>query len=332
MDAQPGVSTLTTRQLDATDAPAMRSLFQNIFNKDMSAALWDWKYRRPQSGMESGAVGVFRDGALVCHYGGMGADIYYKGKAATAMQIVDVMVEPAVRGAVRKQSPFFLAGSAFLEQYIGFKQPYLLGYGFPSDRHLALAEHLQLYAPVGRMWELNWDLTAPPRQPLLQKVICVDAGNLAQHRAALNAVWGQLRADLGERIVVRKDAAFVEWRYLQHPQEQYTLLLLQRRFTGAPLGLCVLKQEAERVLLMDAIGALRHMPQLIRAAQAATWRGQCRKLATWCSAPDIARFGTDVTTTQPLPITTPANIWTVGPPPEELQDRWWLMPGDTDSL
>lgn len=328
MDAQPLASTITTRQLNASDAPAMRSLFQQIFNKDMLPALWDWKYRRPQSG----AVGVFRDGALVCHYGGMGADISYKGKPATAMQIVDVMVDTAVRGAVRKQSPFFLAGSAFLEQYIGFKQPFLLGYGFPSDRHLALAEHLKLYAPVGRMWELCWELTAPLRQPLLQKVIRIDAGNLAQHRPVLNLLWEQLRKDLGARIVVRKDAAFVDWRYLQHPQERYQLLLLQRRFTGAPLGLCVLKQEAERVLLMDAIGPLRHLPQLVHAAQLAAWHLQRRKLATWCSAPDVACFGAGVTTTQALPITTPANIWTEGPPPAELTELWWLMPGDTDYL
>jgi hypothetical protein len=31
-------------------------------------------------------------------------------------------------------------------------------------------------------------------------------------------------------------------------------------------------------------------------------------------------------------ITTPANIWTPGPAPEELNDRWWLLAGDTDYL
>lgn len=324
----PVASTFAVRQLGAADAPAMRQLFREVFDKDMSQALWDWKYRRAQSG----AIGVFRDGALVCHYGGIGTDISFNGEPATAIQIVDVMVNTAVRQAVRKHSPFFLAGSAFLEQYIGYQQPFLLGYGFPSDRHLALAEHLKLYAPVGRMWELTWQVQAAPRQPWLHTTTGITADNFAQHRAALDALWARMRAGFGARILVRKDAAFVEWRYLQHPHEKYELLLLMRRFTGTPLGLCVLKREKERVLLMDAIGPPENIPRLVRAAQAASWQQQCHTLATWCSAPDIESFGTGVATCQALPITTPANIWTQGPAPAELHNRWWLMPGDTDYL
>ncbi len=327
MDALPDSTPFTVRPLAAAEAPAMRQLFQRVFMKEMSQPLWNWKYARPQSA----ALGVWRDGELVAHYGGMGTVIWCKGKPATAIQIVDVMVNPSVRGAVRNQSPFFVATRAFLEQYIGHEQPYLLGYGFPSDRHMALAAHLKLYAPVGSMWELNWEVAPPPGLPLLQKAVVIDADNLERHRAALNLLWEQLRADLGERIVVHKDAAFVEWRYLQHPQERYEVLLLTQRITGTPLGLCVVKAEAERVLLMDTIGPLRHLPQLVQAAQAATWRLQKRKLVTWCSAPDITCFGA-TSSAQALAITTPANIWTPGPAPEELHNRWWLLPGDTDYL
>ncbi len=325
MDAQ--APAFTVRQLDASDAPAMRQLFQYVFKKDMSQALWDWKYRRALSA----TLGVFRDGELVAHYGGMGAEISLKGEPAKAIQVCDVMVNPSVRQAVRNGSPFFLSTSAFLERFIGYNQPFLLGYGFPSDRHMALAAHLGLYAPVGKMWELHWELTAPPRQPLLQTMVRVTPENFEAHRATLDALWQELCAGLGDRIVVRKDADFVAWRYLRHPQEWYEVLLVTQRFTGKPLGLCVLKPEAERVQLMDVIGPVRLMPQVMRSALVATWRLPQRKLYTWCSEPDTKSFGV-VASAQPMQITTPANIWTAGPSPEDLHNLWWLMPGDTDYL
>lgn len=305
----------------------MRALFTNIFQKDMPQSLWDWKYARPHCA----ALGVWRGDELVAHYGGMGTDIAYKGQPARAVQICDVMVDTSVRQAVRTQSPFFLSTSAFLERYIGYDNPFLLGFGFPSDRHMALAARLKLYAPVGKIWELAWNLDAQPRMPWLLKADLLDAHNIARYRKQLDALGTQQAADLADRIVARKDAGFVAWRYLQHPLERYTLLLVKHRITRRPIGLCVLKVEAERVLWMDAIAPLAHLPALAQVARAATWILQRRKLALWCSEPDVKRFGA-VSAAMAMPITTPANVWTPGPAPEELKDRWWLLAGDTDWL
>jgi hypothetical protein len=317
----------TVRELQPADAPAMRKLFAAIFQKNMSQALWEWKYARPQSA----ALGIWRGDELVAHYGGMGVNILYRGSPANAMQICDVMVNPSVRHAVRKQSPFFLATSAFLERYLGYDNSWLLGYGFPSDRHMTLAARLGLYAPVGRMWELNWDLSSQPRIPLLLRTETVDVRTISRQRAALDKLGEQQRGDLTERIVVSKDAAFVEWRYLRHPQERYELLLVKHRLTGEPIGLCVLKVEPERVLWMEALAPLKHLPALAQVARVAAWRLDRRRLSLWCSGPDKGCFG-NVTNAQALAITTPANIWTPGPPPEELLDRWWLLASDTDYL
>ena len=343
----------------------MAALFKKIFQKDMPQPFWDWKYARPHCA----ALGVWRGDELVAHYGGMGTDIAYKGLPARAVQICDVMVDTTVRQAVRTQSPFFLSTSAFLERYIGYDNPFLLGFGFPSDRHMALAAHLKLYAPVGKMWELGWDLETQPRMPWLLTVeacdtpvlpnarAAQDADKITPHNAhisqeadtapearamtlpdafqrnrrAIDALGAQQVRDLRDRIAARKDAGFVAWRYLQHPLERYTLLFVKHRLTRKPIGLCVLKVEAERVLWMDAIAPLAHLPALAQVARAATWLLQRRKLALWCSAPDVDRFGS-VTTATALPITTPANVWTPGPEPDVLKDKWWLLAGDTDWL
>jgi hypothetical protein len=317
----------SVRELQRADAPAMRALFAHIFKKEMSQSLWDWKYARPQSA----TLGIWRGGELIAHYGGMGFDVSYKGTPGTAVQICDVMVNPSVRHAVRRQSPFFLATSAFLERYIGYANPWQIGYGFPSDRHMDLAAHLKLYAPVGRMWELHWDLAAPPRAPLLLTARSLDLAAFASRRRIIDELGAQQRADLAERIVVRKDAEWVEWRYLRHPQERYEVLLVTHRLSGKPIGACVLKLEPDRVLWMEVLAPLRHLPALAQVVRSAAWRMERRKVVLWCSEPDIGRFGS-VADREPLPITIPANIWSPGPAPEEQHNRWWLLAGDTDFL
>jgi hypothetical protein len=316
------------RPLDATDALAVRALFQQVFDKPLSQALWDWKYRRPQSAM----VGVFQGEQLIAHYGGIGVDIYWSNMPATAMQIVDVMVSPSVRHAVRGNSPFFLAGSTFLDAYVGHERPYLLGYGFPSERHLQLAEHLKLYAAAGHMRELEWEFAKRPHGAgLMVGIDSLYAVTLARHRPAIDSLWQQQRRELRDRIVVRKDAAWLLWRYLRHPEHRYEVLLAKRRITGTPLGICVLKEEGERLLLMDLIGPRKRMGLMVQVAQEAAWRKGKRKLALWCSDPDMKLFR-GFKRGERLPITTPANIRTPGPSPSELKDRWWLMAGDTDYL
>jgi hypothetical protein len=329
------------RPLDESDSDAMRQLFGEVFGHAMSAPFRNWKYRAGASC----ALGVFSAGELVAHYGGIGAEISFRGQPATAVQIVDVMVKPAARKAIRKHSPFFLAGSAFLDHYIGFDKPWLLGYGFPSDRHMALAAHLRLYAPVGRMWELRWALgAADAKGPgLLEKLLPLDGAGLARHGAAIDALWQALQQDFREGIVVKKDAAHIARRYLQHPEKKYLVYLLAHRLTRTPQGLMVLKQDAQKMLLMDYVGPLRNLPAVLRLAKYQARRQGCSELGTWCGEKFLGCFGaaagaaTDAPTfgavvAKALPITTPANIWTAGPTPEELQNRWWLMPGDTDFL
>jgi hypothetical protein len=325
--AQPASSPYTVREVSSAEAPKMRALFEQIFKKEMSQALWDWKYTRGGSV----GMGVWRGDELVAHYGGMAANILFKGTPGPAVQICDVMVNQSLRQAVRKSSLFYLATSAFIERYGGYGNRFPCGYGFPSDRHMELAEHLKFYAPVGRMWELNWDLAAAPRMPLLLKTVAIDSGNFEQHRATLDNLAEQQCAAMPDRVLVRKNAAWVEWRFLRHPHERYELLLVTHRLSGKVVGLCVLKVEPERVLWMDALAPTAHLPALAQVARAAAWRLERRKLSLWCSEPDRDSFGA-VGAAEALPIITPANIWTPGPTPEELHNRWWLLTGDTDYL
>jgi hypothetical protein len=317
------------RLLSEDDAPAMRKLFREVFGEQMSQAFWDWKYRLN----DGHAVGAFRGMHMIGHYGGVGVDIRYFGKPARAIQIVDVMIRPSARQAVRKSSPFFLTGSQFLGRFIGYDNPYLLGYGFPSDRHMRLAAHLGLYADVGHMLELNWPLQGVSvKADLWHKEVALTRENFSKLKPALQTLWQQQAQELANEIVVQKNPAWIQRRYLLNPERQYGCYLLCNRLGGKALGLIVLKTENERMLLMDMIGSRAHFPLLLQLAASKTIQAGKQRLSTWCSEAFIDCFrvmGPQVTR---LPITTPANTWTAGPQPDELRNHWWLMPGDTDFL
>lgn len=319
---------LEVRHLTAADKPAMLALFKAVFGHEMSEALHAWKYRPDHSG----AVGVFRDGRLVAHYAGVGADIVCEGQHARAIQVVDVMVGKEERNAVREQSPFFLAATRFLQDYIGYGNPYLLGYGFPNNRTMQLAEHLKLYAPVGSMSELTMSVTTAPCMADVRwtwRALTVE--NFQKYAARLDSLWRDMQESLLEAILVRRNSQRILYRYLQHPQNQYDAWLLQT-LLGNVKALVVVKREAERVLLMDVLAPLDDFPEVLRLTAIEATRRFAMPLVAWVSTSRLSRVAPPQAIVKALPISTPANIWADGPKPAELQDKWWLMAGDTDFL
>mgnify|MGYP001180875144 CR=1 FL=1 len=328
-EASAGNGELEVRLYRSRDYAAVSSLFTAIFNQPMTPAFHAWKYRPGRSA----AMVVFKNGELVAHYGGVGNAIVMCGEDSTAMQIVDVMVKPSARQAVRKTSPFFIAGSTFLEQFIGNSQPWLLGYGFPSDRHMRLAAHLGLYAPVGRMVELVWDSAALASEPKpWWQIDTLSTMNASTYNKPLDALWAAMRKDLDQACAVVKDAEWLRWRYLEHPEREYQVRLVRNRWTGRALGLFVCRPEGERLFLLDLVGPRAHLPLLLGLAAREAQQQKLQSLMTWCSKGLLDWLPHDSAVVTELPITTPANVWTPGPAPESLQDRWWLLPGDTDFL
>ena len=320
---------IEVRELVETDTAALQNLFQQIFDKPMSEAFWQWKYRSHPAH----SIGALRDGLLQAHYGAIGLDACFFGNPARVVQIVDVMVRPAARQGVRNRSLFFRTCTHFVDQYVGHGRTYLFGFGFPSERAMNLAARLGVYAPVGQMKEISWDISGRGgKAGWLTKMTPVTLDSFDSMRNSLEELWEQQAQDLREHVVIRKNADWINWRYLQNPDVQYKLWLLRSRFSRKPAGLIVLKAEAERMLLMDCIGPLQNIPTLVQQAIAKSREAGKHKLVTWISAAFENHFLVQGGKAERLPIIIPANIWSEGPKPDELRDHWWLMPGDTDFL
>jgi len=309
------------------DAPEVCNLFKKIFQQEMTAEHWRWKYDRSYSR----EIVVYRNEELVAHYGGVGSQVLLAGVESTAIQITDLMVDPAVRNTVRSASPFYLSAKYFLESFVGYNNPFLLAYGFPSERAMGLSEKLALFAPVGKMWEASWQVKATNNY-LKGRIIELNKRNFSSVEKKINSLWEKTAQTLNKHYVCKKDADYFSWRYLNHPTKHYSLYLIESRITRKPKALIVLKQEDGKCMLMDILANPLDTELVIGRAINICAEQQCPELSTWHSDIFAELFSVHNFQQKELPIIIPANICSKGPEPASQINKWWFMPGDTDYL
>lgn len=315
-------------EIDEGNAGDMRQLFARVFDKPMTEAWWQWKYRQSNGH----GIGVWAGKELIAHYGGAGLEVVFNGKPVRAVQICDVMVAKTARHAVRQRSPLFLATRTFLERFVGYDRQFPLAYGFPSNRALQMGVHLGFYAVVGSMCELKITSPKPRLRDWLFRLEQTDPDQSGFHAGEIDLLWEQMLRSLPSAVLVKKNAARLRYRYLDHPEHRYHLWLLKHRLSGKARAAMILKEEQERILLMDVIGDCKHLNMSLQHAGIAVQQRWHKPLVFWLSTAQAEKLQITGTEIKPLPISTPANIWTAGPTPDELRDRWWLTAGDTDYL
>jgi SAM-dependent methyltransferase len=310
------------------DQKAVRELFSEVCKPEqMSAALWEWKYGQGR-GL---GIGAWQQHKMVAHYGSIQRQIHYFGQAKPAIQIADVMVLPKERAVLTRQGAFFLTAATYPECYVGYGNPIWLGYGFPNERAMKVAERLGLYASVGKMLELHWP--SKPSQPFFKsRIRHLRPDAQAENKFIINKLWQKMALNLSNALVGVRDWDYIQHRYLSHPHHHYELLLITRRFTGQALGVAVIQRRAEMCRLMDFIGDLKHIPEIIRQVRRIAGVWGMSKVTTWITANFGPRFPQQDIEVIDIKVQVPHSIWTPGVPPAEINGHWWLMIGDTDFL
>jgi len=321
-------SRLEVRPATPEDAENIRTLFQQIFNEEMSDRHWQWKYKRPPSR----SIVVYRDGKLVAHYGGVGTKILLDGKSSTAIQITDLMVARDARQAVRSQSPFYQSAKQFLESYVGYDKPFYLAYGFPSDRAMALSEKLGLYETVGHMIEVSWQLGQSSPQASTGKLVEVDEENFSEYQQDIDKLWQAFSTNFKHHFICNRDADYFRWRYLLHPSRKYSIHLAYSRILKKPESLIVLRHDDNKCMLMDMLCRKMDFRSSLAMARQLARENDKSMLMTWSSDVFSNHFCVDQASEKLLPVAIPANSCSPGYPPEKQHDKWWFMPGDTDYL
>ena len=312
----------------ANEKNAVKKLFSEVCQpQEMSDALWEWKYG---NGRGLGIAAWHHD-KMIAHYGGIQREIRYFGQTKPAVQIADVMVSPKERAVLTRKGAFFLTATTFPECYVGYGAPIWLGYGFPNDRAMKVAERLGLYAPVGKIIELHWQTTVC-QSHLWTRIRHLHPLESETEQLIINKLWHKMAFCLQNALVGVRDWNYIQHRYLEHPHHCYEFLLVTKRLTGQALGIAIIHRLGDTCRLMDFIGDLAHIPEVIKQVRRMAGIWGMKTVTTWITANFSHRFPIQDAEEIDIKVQIPHSIWTDGIPPKEIDKHWWLMVGDTDFL
>lgn len=308
--------------VERSQEDAWLDLFEAAFGYRMDAGLYRWKYRHdPRPGM-----GAWRDGQLVAFYGAMTRHVLHFGKPERTVQIGDVMTLPQERGVMTRSGPFQIAASTFIERSVGYGRPFLFGFGFPTEKALAVAQKLGLYEQVDQIMELVWQPQTDWRGRLDR---CEPLQ--AKHRPVVERLWQSMARRYTGSVIGLRDWDYLQDRFATHPLNRYSMLLVRQRFTGRPKGVLVVRDRQDQGLeILDLVGNPDHFGDLIRAARHEAHRLGRHRAFLWLTESHCHLLGPTSPQQGPLGLVVPANVWTKGPSADELRGRWWLTGGDMD--
>lgn len=314
-----------TISVPADDDIGCRSLFHRSFGHEISPEMWAWKYADGR-----GRAVIARNGErIVAHYAGTSRRIAFMDTDLRALQVCDVMVDPAERAVMTRKGAFFQVASAWLEAYHGYYGDHSLAFGFPNRRAMRLGEALGLYTEVAQIAEVNWT-PLEPRHGIATHAVVLDQN--MDHSALFQSLWHEMRQDLADRIVVIRDPAYLTYRYFNHPLYRYVLLAIKQRLTGNPIGLVVLRPEQDTCRFIDFVGPVAEIPRALAHARRWVGKNGLTRLTGWITTRDADRFTAAGVSVHATGICVPCNTWSESPPPEQIRNRWWLTMGDTEFL
>ena len=148
--------------------------------------------------------------------------------------------------------------------------------------------------------------------------------------AATDRLWREMAEALQDQVVGVRDGAYVQRRYLQHPNITYQLYLISSRLTGIPIGIIAIRVLDDAVELLDIIAPPQRIATLVHCLRRLTWTLDKPLVYAWITAQHANLLAGDTGEITPAGILIPHNCWTPGIPASELIDHWWLMGGDTD--
>lgn len=247
-----------------TEAVAFCEMFESVYGHPMDLDTWDWKYRQSPGGqgiqLVASAVGSKQ---LIGHVGAVilpGCISAPDGAPLLWAQIGDVMVRDHARGDLRSNGVYrqlmrrLQQELSLLSQTQGIP---LFAYGFPGERPFRLGERLGYYRALYRcqQWTYNSSASKPKLrwQWPLRRPLRVWLHSETMPLQIADTIWQTLMRVPGPI----KNAAYLRWRYTQHPKQHYRIWWVGRDSKN-PQGWFVTDQPSSAetpLLIVDSLVA-----------------------------------------------------------------------------
>lgn len=346
------------RGLDGdNDLQGLCQLFSDVFGQPMDTSQWRWKYMQAPGSQHYHAVAAHaHTGQLLGHMGVIILPGVRGGQPIRMAHATDLMVSPLARTGLGPDSVYRHIMHTVRERALdaGPDAAPLFMYGFPGQRPATLAMRLGIQRRLQICTQYALPATNAPKGALAQwwarvgrrplQAVAQPADAQSWSDAVLDPIWqrraGELAAQAqtdpaGARPSLVKNAAYLRWRYLLHPQQHaagtggaplYTLWLLQRR-GRPPCGWVVTRLQPQPIVVdsclpggpQAVVAALRALPLPATLAPELSLQPIETPWISWLRHPQAQA--------------TETPIWATAMQGAQFHENWpspEFQPGDTD--
>ncbi len=276
------------REYREGDEEQILPMFQRRFYVQRSLPRWHWEYRENPYGGLKISEAFAEDGTLAAHYAGYPVRFHSETgighRTFSALQIGDTMTEPAARHVGR--GPTSLLGRTVRHYYARFCEGRVdFNYGVNTGNiqrvSMSFVGARRLESIPFYVREVG-DVPLATR-PLLSRL----AGYRIERVLHFDERWDRFfhRVSGAYRLLVERNARYLEWRYARCPDTEYFIYAVFR--LGRMAGWSVFRRQGERLLWGDALFDPRHpaaVRQLLAGVLAAPEHRQTRTVEAWISS------------------------------------------------
>jgi hypothetical protein len=238
-----------TRPYRAGDEAAILDLFAKSFpHAPRSLAHFNWKFRGNPAGNERISL-TFAGERLVAHYAGYPVLFDERDRELVAQQIGDTMTDPSVRHIGRGASS--ILGRTALHFYERFCEGQIaFNYGFNVANiqkfSLRFLRSDRVEPVTYRVRDARTIRPISRAERLLRgyrlRIVTSATSELDQFYARVRDAY---------RFLARRDARYIRWRYLEHPESPYVVVAIHRWHRLA--GWIALRIRDNRLMIGDAL-------------------------------------------------------------------------------
>lgn len=238
------MGTFTIRQYREDDEQKVLELWKIAFNKELPVDIWRWKYIDNPFGSVVYLCVDEKDRLATVMYGGVPYPANFSGRPVAVVQLMDIMSHPEYR----KTGLFVKAAYAYFDHFGDGKGcPFV--YGFPGQYHFEIGSkylgYVRLESGMAYLEAGTEELSSSAR------LLGARVGAAGEIDSAYDGLWRK-HAPLYPLSAVR-DRAFIDWRFINHPSQTYTVLSCRNPLTGTLKGYAVLSIEKERAGIVDLL-------------------------------------------------------------------------------
>ena len=249
------------REAKKEDISQITNLFEIAFSKTHSSFWWYWKYNLNPFGTYSFVCIKSADNKVIVHAGALRIPIFCENKKFFALQVVDCMSHPNLRGfPVKKRGLFVLTMDVLFDSVVNKQNPYV--FGFAGERHFFLGNKLLKYRQLAKPVEYTF-------KGKKKKTSKVKELSSKEFLEVVESRKFYLKDSRFLDFCVLKSYNYLKWRYVDSPNN-YKFYLIEDK------SICVVREIDDVYYVIDLLNL-----EYLREAILCLLRFTGRKLKLW---------------------------------------------------